>query len=118
MDYVGDARLPAPTLHEVELAPEEAQPLFERVMHNVQLMLKLNQIHADLSAYNILYWDGRITLIDFPQMVDARTNPNAYELLVRDVERICDYFVAYDVIADGAALATDMWERYMRAEIP
>lgn len=118
MDYVGDARLPAPTLHEVELAPEEAQPLFERVMHNVQLMLKLNQIHADLSAYNILYWDGRITLIDFPQMVDARTNPNAYELLVRDVERICDYFAAYDVIADGAALATDMWERYMRAEIP
>lgn len=117
MDYVGDERLPAPTLHEVTLEPEEAQPLFERILHNVRLMLGLNQVHGDLSAYNVLYWEGNVTLIDFPQMVDARNNPNALELLSRDIQRICDYFTDYGVAADGPALATDMWERYMRAEV-
>lgn len=117
MAYLGDERLPAPTLQEVTLAQDEVRPLFERIMKNVELMLGLHQVHGDLSAYNVLYWEGRVTLIDFPQMVDARTNPNAFQLLVRDVERICDYFAAYDLQADGAILAADMWERYMRAEI-
>lgn len=117
MEYVGDEMLPAPTLQEVSLAPEEAQPLFERILCNVQLMLRLHQVHGDLSAYNILYWEGRITLIDFPQMVDARTNPNAFELLSRDVQRICDYFEPYELTSDGAALAADLWDRYMRAQI-
>ncbi len=114
MAYMGDDVMPAPTLQEVSLAPEEAQLLFDRVLHNVQLMLNLNQIHGDLSAYNILYWDGRITLIDFPQMVDARNNPNAFDLLIRDLERVCDYFAVYGVHADGGALAGEMWRGYMR----
>lgn len=116
MAYLGDERLPAPMLHEVTLAPEEARPLFERIIHNVKLMLALNQIHGDLSAYNVLYWEGRITLIDFPQMVDARNNPNAFDLLTRDIQRVCDYFTQYGIAADATNLALDMWERYMRAE--
>lgn len=117
MAYVGEETLPAPTLHEVNLAHEEAQPLFERVMTNVEIMLRHHVVHADLSAYNILYWQGRITLIDFPQMVDARNNPNTLALLLRDVERICDYFAAYDVEADAAVLANELWRRYMNAEL-
>ena len=117
MAYLGDETFPAPTLQEVDLEHEAAKPLFERIMHNVELMLGLNQVHGDLSAYNVLYWEGRVTLIDFPQMVDARTNPNAFELLTRDVERICDYFAAYGVEANGAQLAAEMWDRYMRAAL-
>ncbi len=37
-------------------------------------------MHGDLSAYNILYGESTITLIDFPQMVEARHNPHAFEL--------------------------------------
>lgn len=117
MAYLGQEGLPAPMLQEVTLAPEEAQPLFRRIMDNVQLMLSHHLVHADLSAYNILYWEGRIALIDFPQMVDARTNPNAFDLLERDVQRVCDYFADYHVRADATALAADLWHRYMRAEL-
>lgn len=117
MAYLGDERLPAPTLQEVDLAAEEAPVLFQRIMQNVRLMLALNHVHGDLSAYNVLYWEGRITLIDFPQMVDARTNPNAFPILKRDVQRICDYFAAYSLEADAPALATDLWQRYMRADL-
>jgi RIO kinase 1 len=117
MAYVGDELMPAPVLSDVTLDPDEAGPLFERIMRNVTLMLSLHYVHGDLSAYNILYWDGRVTLIDFPQVVDARVNRNAFSLLERDVKRVCDYFSRFGVSADPVALAVDLWERYMRAEL-
>jgi RIO kinase 1 len=116
MEYIGDSVLTAPTLQEVRLEPEEAQPLFERVMFNVRLMLDHHLVHGDLSAYNILYWQGQIKLIDFPQMVDARNNRNAFPLLERDVERVVDYFAPYGVQADAARLAGEMWDEYMRGD--
>jgi serine/threonine-protein kinase RIO1 len=41
-----------------------------------------------LSEFNILYWKGDIYIIDFPQAVDIRNNPNTMELLKRDRENI------------------------------
>src|SRR5512147_1068037 len=69
MDYIGDIGNAAPTLNTVNLDSEEVQPLFERVIHNVNLLLAKQRIHGDLSAYNILYWDGDISLINFTQVV-------------------------------------------------
>lgn len=113
MAYIGDEYGPAPTLSEVRLPQEEAEPLFQRVMKNVALMLNNHLIHGDLSAYNILYWEGSIFLIDFPQMVEARHNPHAYELLERDITRVCDYFRSFGVEEDPVALARGLWEPYM-----
>lgn len=113
MEYIGDAYGPAPTLNEIALRPEEAEPLFRRVMENVALMLDHHLVHGDLSAYNMLYWNGRITIIDFPQMVEARHNPHAFELLKRDVTRVCDYFGQFGVDADPEQLTEALWLPYM-----
>jgi RIO kinase 1 len=113
MEFIGDAYGAAPTLSEVGLETAEAQHLFRRVMDNVALMLDHHYVHGDLSAYNILYWEGAITIIDFPQMVEARHNPHAYELLQRDVRRVCDYFARFGVQTDARTLARDLWEPYM-----
>lgn len=113
MAYVGDDRMPAPTLNDVALERDEAHPLFERVVANVRLMLDHHLIHGDLSAYNILYWDGRLSIIDFPQMVDARKNPHARQLLERDLRRVAEYFRRYGVSADPDRLARDLWQDYM-----
>ena len=113
MAYIGDEYGPAPTLSEVRLPQEEADPLFQLVMDNVALMLDNHLIHGDLSAYNILYWEGDIYLIDFPQMVEARHNPHAYELLERDITRVCEYFSSFGIERDPVALARDLWEPYM-----
>lgn len=117
MTYLGDADAAAPTLNNVALEAGEARTLFERVLHNVELMLTQHCIHADLSAYNILYWDGAITLIDFPQAVDPRVNRHAATLLARDVERVCQYFARFGVKADAARLSSGLWARYMRGEL-
>ena len=113
MEYIGDEYGPAPTLSEVRLPQEEAQPLFQRIMDNVWLMLDNHLIHGDLSAYNILYWESAVYLIDFPQMVEARQNPNAYELLERDITRVCDYFRSFGIDSDPGQIARDLWEPYM-----
>ncbi|MCB8975134.1 MAG: hypothetical protein H6654_16365 [Ardenticatenaceae bacterium] len=113
MQYIGDAYGPAPTLSEVRLPQDEAAALFTRVMQNVSLMLDNHLVHGDLSAYNILYWEGDIYLIDFPQMVEARHNPHAYELLERDITRVCEYFAGLGVVRDPVALAHDLWDPYM-----
>lgn len=113
MEYIGNLEEPAPLLREVTLDQEEAQPLFDCLMRNVELCLANNLIHGDLSAYNVLYWQGTVTLIDFAQAVDPRHNPQVFSLLVRDIERICQYFAHYGVVADANILASDLWERYI-----
>jgi RIO kinase 1 len=117
MEYVGDGDWAAPALHEVSLTPDEAPRLFDRLIKNVALFLGCDHIHGDLSAYNVLYWEGNVKVIDFPQTVDPVNNPSAFTLLVRDVERLCQYFAKYGIEASAVQLATDMWRRYMRREL-
>lgn len=113
MEYIGDAPgEAAPLLREVDLAPEEAQPLFERLLRGIEGWLACDRIHGDLSEYNILYWRGALTVIDFAQAVDPRQNPAVFPLLARDIERVCRCFARYGVSADAGALADDLWTRY------
>lgn len=109
MEFVGDAGTAAPPLSHVSLDPDEAQPLFERVVRNMDIMLSKDRIHGDLSAYNILYWDGDIKLIDFPQVVIPESNPSSWGIFQRDVMRICQYFSAQGVRMDAKKLAADLW---------
>ena len=115
MEYIGAPGEPAPLLREVTLNREEAQPLFEQVLANIELLLANNRIHGDLSEYNMLYWDGRIYLIDFAQAVDPRYNLSVFTLFERDIERVCRYFARYGINADAHAIARQLWKQYMIA---
>ena len=112
MEYIGDERMPAPTLHEVRLARDEAEPLFERTRQSIEAMLQKGFVHGDLSAFNVLYWQGEIKLIDFPQVVDTQANNSAQAVLGRDVKRICQYFSRYGIRVSPGRLAAEMWGRY------
>jgi RIO kinase 1 len=113
MTYVGDDRRAAPTLNEVSLARSEAVSLFEETLHNIELMLQHDMVHGDLSAYNILYWEGTITLIDFPQVTNSRANQQARFILQRDVSRVCEYFSRQGVFSKPRVIADDLWKRYV-----
>jgi RIO kinase 1 len=109
MEFVGDEGGAAPVLNSVRLGPGEARELFDRIVLNLNLFLANQRIHGDLSAYNILYRDGDITLIDFPQVVDPELNPSAWVIFLRDVTRICQYFSSQGVKANSFPLAADLW---------
>lgn len=116
MTYVGDGQIAAPTLNSVTLQPEQAAPLFDGLLHDIDLMLREGIVHGDLSAYNILYWDGALTLIDFPQVVDVHSNENAYAIFERDITRVCEYFARQGVRHDPQSLARSMWDQYLRQD--
>ena len=109
MEYIGDEDSAAPTLNSVTLDRDEVKPLYERVIQNIDLLLSKERIHGDLSAYNILYWDGEITLIDFPQVVYPEANPAAWSIFLRDVTRVCQYFASQGWRRDARKIAADLW---------
>lgn len=113
MGYIGDAASAAPTLNAVQLPRAEAAALWDEALHTVEVLLAHGLVHGDLSAYNILYWEGAITVIDFPQVVDVAANPHARAILGRDLARVCDYFARQGVAHDPAALADTLWLRYV-----
>jgi len=118
MSYIGGEDLPAPTLNSVSLGEVEAQRLFERVLYNIEQMLAHRRIHADLSAYNILYWDGEITLIDFPQAIEPEANRSAYRIFERDVTRVCEYFSRQGVPSNPPQLAASLWQAHHYRQLP
>lgn len=109
MDYIGDIDSAAPTLNTVTLDRDEVKPIYDRVIRDIDLLLSNQRIHGDLSAYNILYWDGDITFIDFPQVVPPESNPAAWTIFLRDVTRVCQYFASQGIKRDARNLATDLW---------
>lgn len=112
MAYIGDASMAAPVLNSVRLESQHAKRMLEKLLHNIELMLAEGWIHGDLSAFNVLYWEEDVTIIDFPQVVNPKRNREAYNLLLRDVQRVCAYFGRQRVHIDADRFTHDLWQRY------
>ena len=112
MEYIGNGAEAAPQLNFAELEVEEAKAAWDRLLWNIELWLKNNLVHADLSAYNILWWEGRVRVIDMPQAVDARFNPHARKLLERDVRNVAGYFRRYGADPDVEGLVAGLWDDF------
>ena len=112
MEYVGDGEVAAPHLQHADIPREEAEGVRDRILWNVELWLRENIVHGDLSAFNILYSGGRAVVIDFPQAVDPRVVPAARRLLERDIANVSKYFARYGVETDAGRVAEELWEAF------
>lgn len=92
MELIGDASEAAPRLVSARLSPGELAAAFRQLVGNLKILTRSSIVHADLSPFNILWWQGRICVIDFPQATDLMLNPQGFDLLHRDVVRVCDWF--------------------------
>jgi RIO kinase 1 len=117
MEYIGDEEGSAPQLKDLAPDPDEARELFAQTLHEVERMLFHNVVHGDLSAFNLLVWEDRIRVIDLPQAVDPRFNPNAWDLLERDLRNVCTWFARHGVEADPVAMACDLRTGFEFAEL-
>ena len=48
-------------------------------------------VHADLSEYNLLYWDNKVYIIDVSQSVE-HDHPHSLDFLRRDIFNINEFF--------------------------
>jgi RIO kinase 1 len=117
MDFIGEGTEAAPMLARVSMTPDESTRCLRQIIDNITLWLRCDRIHGDLSPYNILYRDGGVVVIDFPQAVDPRFNHNARHLLERDLENICGHFARAGLSPDHRRIANEMWRRYHVGEL-
>ena len=96
LEFIGDPDgRAAPRLAQCRLTRDEADRLFEQCRDALVTMARAGWAHGDLSAYNLLVHDGRLVLIDLPQIVDIVTNPQGPEFLHRDCVNVCRWFTAH-----------------------
>jgi RIO kinase 1 len=117
MTYAGDERSAAPKLADADLARNEVVVVTDRLLWNVGLMLDCDRVHGDLSPFNILHWQGRAIIIDFPQAIDPRLNTAALPLLSRDVEKICRWAAKHGDQREADRITQDLWQRFTLGEI-
>lgn len=75
-----------------EVTPEDATAIAQDLHTQMVRMLELGVVHGDCNEYNsIVDLDGRVAIIDFPQMIQA-TDPEASMQFDRDVDSFETFF--------------------------
>lgn len=93
MEYVGDVDQPAPRLVDVARTDQlDLADLWQQCLDALRTMADCDVVHADLSAYNILVWQDRLVLIDFPQAAEIGLSDHDMEFLHRDVTNVATFF--------------------------
>lgn len=59
---------------------------------NCAFNLGSGRVHGDYSTFNILWHNGKAVVIDFPQVLEFKHNPNARAFLERDIRSLCKSF--------------------------
>ncbi len=108
LEYIGDERQAAPRLAQARLSRDELQQAWTQLRAGMHAVVEAGWVHADLSAYNALWWQGRLWLIDFPQAVDLVASPHGFDLLHRDALNVCTWFGRHGVALDGEALFAEL----------
>jgi RIO kinase 1 len=104
----------APRLAETRPAPDVLARLWDQLVQALVTLAGLGLAHGDLSAYNLLVQDGRLVMIDLPQVVDVIAHPRGTQFLDRDAANVARWFTARGLA--GAALAPDDLAALLRQE--
>src|SRR6266498_4669734 len=101
MEFIGDENgNPAPRLSDLSMEQEEAEAAFRQSVQNLKLIVRSGRVHGDYSTFNILWHKEKAVIIDFPQVMEFKKNPNARAFLERDVHSLCKSFKKQGVKAD------------------
>jgi RIO kinase 1 len=107
LEFIGDEDgTAAPRLAETRPGEKLLASLWEQFTGALDLLARHGLAHGDLSPYNLLVHDGRLVIIDLPQVVDVIAHPTGRDFLVRDARNVATWFAARGLrAADPDALA-------------
>ena len=108
LEYIGDANQAAPQLQAARLSTRELADAYDQLVVGLREITAQGIGHGDLSAYNLLWWEGQLWFIDFPQSVDIAANPQGLNYVHRDAVNICKWFKQKGMEVDGEELFADL----------
>jgi RIO kinase 1 len=102
MEFIGDWETgeAAPRLAQVRADPDQLADLWRQMTDALSVLARAQVAHGDLSPYNTMVHEGRLVLIDLPQIVDVVANPQGADFLTRDVRNVATWFAARGLGAD------------------
>lgn len=101
MEFIGDEDgNPAARISDLKMEREEAEEAFQQSVQNLKRIVRAGRVHGDYSTFNILWHNGKAVVIDFPQVMELKHNPNAASFLERDVHSLCKSFTKQGIHAD------------------
>ncbi len=96
LEFIGSADgTGAPRLAEVRPGRAELAGLWDQLVRALVDLARDGLAHGDLSAYNLLVHDGRLVIIDLPQVVDVIANPRGAWFLTRDAQNMGHWFAQH-----------------------
>jgi len=101
MQLIGDGGAAAPRLVNARLSADELAAAYDQLLEELSALTRASLVHADLSPFNVLWWQDQLWLIDFPQAVDLVNNPHGFDMLHHDVTTMCTWFARRGVETDG-----------------
>jgi RIO kinase 1 len=108
MQYIGDRTTTAPRLVHAGLGRSGIEHARAQLVENLVRMVQDGVVHADLSVYNLLWWNDTLWIIDVPQAVDIGANSNAFEFLHRDIANVGAWFRARGIDFDVDAVFSEL----------
>jgi RIO kinase 1 len=108
LEFIGDpSGIGAPRLAEIRPQGAELTLLWDQLVQALVTLAGQGLAHGDMSAYNLLVHDGRLVMIDLPQVVDVIVNPRGAEFLNRDAANVAKWFSAHG-LSDGDPAPEDL----------
>ena len=112
MEFIGDENgNPAPRISDLKMEKDEAEEAFRQSVQNLKLIVRSGRVHGDYSTFNILWHNEKAVVIDFPQVIEFKNNPNANAFLERDVRSLCKSFLKQGVKADEGKVLREVRSR-------
>lgn len=109
MEFIGEEDgTPAPRISDIVLEKAEAREAFRQSVQNLKRIVASGRVHGDYSTFNILWHAGEAVVIDFPQVMEINSNPNAKAFLERDVRSLCGSFRKQGIAADEAQVLREI----------
>ena len=109
MEFIGSKDgQPAPRISDLKLQREDAEAAFQQSVQNLKRIVKSGRVHGDYSTFNILWHNKTVVVIDFPQVMELKHNPNAKMFLERDVHSLCKSFRKQGIEANEAKIMREI----------
>lgn len=109
LEFIGDQDgTAAPRLAETRPSGDDLVALWDQLVTMLRTLASLGLAHGDLSPYNLLVHEGRIIMIDLPQVIDVIAHPRGAEFLERDAANVTRWFRARGLPDSGVLNPTDL----------